>query len=211
VLRHNNLLYLHARRQPFRAYDEIAQALTAFWSDGQMRCVNEFLQLLGRHWPLAELEAAVWKMVGDAAAEGRLLVDLTEVELSRSTPLALLAPGATLILPYPLPSTLEANSSGEPAGPRKPISDDEGGFEIPAIIPGPTFDASVLSTAEEQTHFHRNLTAVLAVLSGQPLRKTAEASGMAPSTLSRLVQRTFTATNFPICACAGGRSRFSPG
>ena len=128
VLRHNNLLYLHARRQPFRAYDEITQALLALWSDGETRCVNEFLHLLGRHWSLAEVEAAVWKMVGDAAAEGRLLVDLTEVELSRSTPLALLAPGATPILPYPLPSTLEANSSAETAGPGKPISDDEGGM-----------------------------------------------------------------------------------
>src|SRR2546425_2161299 len=107
VRRHNNLLYLHARRQPFRAYDEIAAAVLASWSDGEMRCVNEFLHLFGSHWSEAEVEAAVWKMVGEAAAAGRLLLDLTEVELSRATPLA---PDALPILPYPLPSTLEADA-----------------------------------------------------------------------------------------------------
>ena len=190
VRRHNNLLYLHARRQPFRAYDEIAEALRASWSDGETRGVNEFLQLLGRRWSEAKVEAAVWKMVGDAAAEGRLLVDLTEVELSRSTPLALHTPGAVPILPYPLPSTLEADAPVETAEVGLPPSYDERALEVQGVIPGPTFDASALPTAEEQARFHRNLAAVMAVLSGQKVRSEALAQGMAPSTLSRLVQRT---------------------
>src|SRR5260221_681500 len=190
VRRHNNLLYLHARRQHFRAYDDIAAAVLTHWPAGSAHCVKEFLQSLGPTFSEAEVEATVWKMVGDAAAEGRLLIDLTEVELSRSTPLILLDKGAVPILPHPLPSTLEAVelASAELHG---PTSDhDESPLEGREVIPGPTFDASVLETAEEQARFHRNLAAVTAVLSGQSLRGTALEQGMAPSTLSRLVQRT---------------------
>jgi hypothetical protein len=190
LLYHHNLLYLHARRQLFRTYKEIAPPILAHWPASSTRCVNEFLQLLGHHWSGTEVEAAVWKMVGDAAAEGRLLVDLTEGELSRSTPLALLSQGAVPILPFPLPSTLEIPEQGSAAlhGPAPEC--DEGPLEEQSAIPGPTFDASVLETAEEQARFHRNLVSVTAVLSGQPLRSVAREQGMAPATLSRLVQRT---------------------
>jgi transposase len=57
-------------------------------------------------------------------------------------------------------------------------------------ITGPTFDASVLATTEEQAHFHRNLAAVTAVLAGMGVSGAARAYGMATSTLSRLVRRT---------------------
>ena len=69
--------------------------------------MNELVQLFGRRWSDAEVEAAVWKLAGDAAAEGRLLVDLTEVMLDRETPLSLLDPDHLPILPDPLPSILE--------------------------------------------------------------------------------------------------------
>lgn len=190
VLHANNLLYLHARRQSFRTYDEIAAAVLTCWSDGEPRCVNEILHLFGSHWSEAEVEATVWKLVGDAAAQGRFLVDLTEVELSRSTPLMLLDKSATPILPYPLPSTLEAVPLARAERPGSTQALDESPLQVQRAIPGPTFDASVLPTAEEQARFHKNLAAVMAVLSGQKLRQTAKASGMAPSTLSRLVQRT---------------------
>src|SRR6266568_5480690 len=55
---------------------------------------HELVRCLGPHWSSAEVEAAIWKLAGDAAAEGRLLVDLTEVELSHEASLALLAPGS---------------------------------------------------------------------------------------------------------------------
>jgi len=189
VRRHNNLLYLHARRQHFRAYDEIAAAVLTHWPTGSVSCVKEVLQHLEAAFSEAEVEATVWKMVADAAAEGRLLIDLTEVELSRSTPLVLLDKGVAPILPYPLPSTLEA-----PRPPsierREPDCGDDPSLEEHGLIPGPTFDASALETAEEQARFSRNLAAVLAVLSGQPVRSTARLHNMAPSTLSRLVHRT---------------------
>src|SRR5260370_24329023 len=104
--RHQNWLYLHARRQPFTTFAEIAAALLRAWPYGDMRCVSELVHTFGPHWSEAEVEAAVWKLVGDAAAEGRLLVDLAAVELSRATSLALLAPGTSPILPDPLPSQL---------------------------------------------------------------------------------------------------------
>src|SRR5712692_10150013 len=186
--RHQNWLYLHARRQPFFTYTEISAALVAHWPYGDMRSVNELVRSLGPHWSSAEVEAAVWKLVGDAAAEGRLLVDLTEVELSHETPLALLEPGSCPILPEPLPSSLE--DVGFDAVLTKQADEGDLSLDPYVGIPGPTFDASVLATAEEQARFHRNLAAVTAVLTGMSVRSVAQAHGITRSTLGRLVQRT---------------------
>jgi transposase len=186
--RHQNWLYLHARRQPFPTFAEIADALLRAWPYSEMSCVSELVQRFGSHWSEAEVEAAVWKLVGDAAAEGRLLVDLAEVELSRSTRLSLLAPGTSPILPDPLPSELMP-MEGDPSFPQETEAEDLILDPQPAIT-GPTFDASVLATTEEQAHFHRNLAAVTAVLAGMGVSGAARAYGMAISTLSRLVRRT---------------------
>src|SRR5260221_4049263 len=186
--RHQNWLYLHARRQPFATFAEIAGTLLQTWPYGAMRCVSELVHTFGSRWSEAEVEAAVWKLVGDAAAEGRLLVDLAEVELSRATPLALLAPGTSPVLPDPLPSEL---SEGEASAsfPRE-AQDEDLVLDAQVGVPGPTFDASVLATTQEQAHFHRNLAAVTAVLAGMGIRGAATAYGMSTSTLSRLVHRT---------------------
>ena len=186
--RHQNWLYLHARRQPFSTFQEIAAALLREWPYGDMCCVSEFVQRFGRSWSEAEVEAAIWKLVADAAAEGRLLVDLTEVELSHATPLALLAPGRAPILPDPLPSELEETGWVESASSHG--SDEDLVLHPHVGIPGPTFDASVLATPKAQARFHRNLAAVTAVLAGMRISGVARAHGMAVSTLSRLVRRT---------------------
>jgi transposase len=186
-LRHNNLLYLHARRRPFQTYEEIAAVILASWPYGDLRSVNEFVHLFGSRWSDVEVEATVWKIVGEAQAEGRLLVDLAEVDLSLATLLALLEPGSVPILPDPLPSSLEEDR--EESDP--PIHEnEETPIQVKGGIPGPTFDASVLETKDAQAHFHRNLAAVTAVLAGRGVREVAKESEMAPSTLSRLVERT---------------------
>ena len=105
--RYYNLQHLHRWRDPFPTNTTIAAVLLANWPWGDFRTVRDFLRILDGRWSEAEIEAAVWKTVGDAAAEGRLLVDLTNFELTLSTPLALLEPGAPPILPDPLPSSLE--------------------------------------------------------------------------------------------------------
>ncbi len=186
--RHQNWLYLHARRQPFTTFAEIADALLRAWPYGDMCCVSDLVQRFGSHWSEAEVEAAVWKVVGDAAAEGRLLVDLAEVELSRSIRLSLLAPGTSPILPDPLPSELMPMEA-DPSFPQETEAEDLALDPQPGIT-GPTFDASVLTTTEDQAHFHRNLAAVTAVLAGMGVSGAARAYGMATSTLSRLVRRT---------------------
>ena len=38
VRRHNNLLYLHARRQPFPTYAQIAATLLEYWQYGDAQC-----------------------------------------------------------------------------------------------------------------------------------------------------------------------------
>src|SRR5947209_6464586 len=186
--RHQNWLYLHARRQSFPTYQEIAETLLADFAWREMSTVHELVQRFGSRWSETEVEAAVWKLVGEAAASGRLLVDLTEVELSRGTPLALLEPGSPPILPDPLPSSLEDVTFDSPS----PESSSEGDLVLdPRIgIPGPTFDASVLATTQEQVRFNRNLAAVTAVLAGMGVSKVAHAYDMGTSTLSRLVRRT---------------------
>jgi transposase len=186
--RHQNWLYLHARRQPFATFQDIAAVLLSHWAYGDMYSVSELVQHFGSHWSDAEVEATIWKLAGDAAAEGRLLVDLTEVELSHATPLAFLEPGTPPILPDPLPSALEEMGL-EDASLR--TDDDEDITLDPRVgIPGPTFDASVLATTQQQALFHRNLAAVTATLSGMRVSRVARAYGMGISTLSRLVRRT---------------------
>ena len=135
--RSHNWLFLHARRQPFSTYEEIAATLLAHWPFGDLRTINEFLQCFGSRWSEAEVEAAVWKLVGDAAAAGRLLVDLTEVDLSRTTPLALLDPSAPPILLDPLPSSLEAPENGHEEIRSQEQEVDGLILDVQAVIPGP--------------------------------------------------------------------------
>jgi hypothetical protein len=183
--RHYNWLYLHARRQPFSTYEEIAATVLTQWPWGESASVSEWVERFGRRWSASEVEAAVWKLAGDAAAAGRLLVDLTEVELARGTPLVLLDPSAAPILPDPLPPSLMPTSQGGrdlTAAPSSagPPPERRGG------ILGPTFDASTLAGAEERERFHRNLAAVQAVLAGEPRRRVAKRYEMHPFTLARL-------------------------
>jgi len=184
--RHHNLLYLHSRREPFKTFHEIAPVLLTNWPWGEFRTVKEFVKLLGSRWSEDEVEAAVWKIVGDAAAEGRLLVNLTEVELSLSTPLALLDPAAPPILPDPLPSSLEVDEQDEHPPPTNDGSDAP--LEVESVIPGPTIDTSDMEE-EERKKFNNKLTAATRVLSGESLRQVAEDCSMSAPTLSRLVKR----------------------
>jgi len=149
--------------------------------------VNELVQLFGRHWSDAEVEAAIWKLAGDAAAEGRLLVDLTEVMLDRETPLSLLDPSDPPILPDLLPSTLERDDQSIES-PREHANEEPSpvGSEV---LPGPTFDASTVERDEERERFYRNLAAITAVLAGEPRRQVAKQYQMHPFALARLEQR----------------------
>ena len=187
LFRHRNLQFLHIRREPFRTYDEIAATLLASWPWGEMGSVNAFVQRFGSHWSDHEVEAAVWKLAGDAASMGRLVVDLSGVELSLSTPLVLLDPNAPPILPDPLPSSLEEDVRLD-LHLQLHDTEDDVPFELQGIIPGPTFDAFELKE-EERARFYRNLHAATEVLSGKKVRQVAKAYEMAPATLSRLVQR----------------------
>src|SRR5712672_4263694 len=59
--RHANLVFLHARRQPFPAFQELAEALQVVWPWGEAACVQEVVERLGERWKPSEKEAAVWK------------------------------------------------------------------------------------------------------------------------------------------------------
>lgn len=187
--RHHNLLYLHARRQSFPTYQEIADALRADWPWGDFRCVADWVRHLGSRWSDAEVEAAVWKLVSEAAAAGRLLVDLTEVELDRTTPLAFLSSDVPPILLDPLPSLLEEVACDDEDASRLTLEAEEAPLEDQGVIPGPPFDASTLKSDKQRGHFHRNLAAATEVLAGGTLQAVAEKYDMALSPLWRLMQR----------------------
>lgn len=68
--RHRNLLFLHARRETFRTYDEIVSALFACWPRGEVSSVNELVQQFGSCCSDHEVEAAVWKFAGDQRQRG---------------------------------------------------------------------------------------------------------------------------------------------
>ena len=186
--RHYNLQYLHARRQSFATFNDIAATLLAHWPWGETRAVSELVKRFGSHWSEQEVEATLWKLAAEAAASGHLLVDLTEVELSRESELIFLDPRLPPILPDPLPPALTFASDG-----REPWMQDLGREVVldlaQEIIPGGTFDASTLSNPEHRGRFHRNLAAVTARLSGEPRRQVAQRYGMHPFTLARLEQR----------------------
>src|SRR5262249_2442714 len=184
---HANLVFLHARRQPFPSFHELAEALHVVWPYGEAACVQEVIERLGERWSHTEKEAAVWKRCADAAAGGHLLVDLAHVQLTRLTPLICLSPDSPPILPDPLPSVLESHDiEEESAVPEAAGAEDNAGQ---ATAPLSTFDDSLLDD-KQRAHFLRNLRAVEAVLHGATVRDVAAAEGMGRSTLGRLVQRT---------------------
>lgn len=189
VLRHHNFLYLHARRQSFSTYQQISQSVMAHWPYGEMRSVHDFIQLFGSHWSEQEVEAAVWKIIGDAAAAGRFVFDLANDPLSRFSKLALLSPDDHVLIPPPLSCSpdifVELEEQDHPVSDETPLSADEN-----SLLPGPTFDASILKTEKERKLFYRNLHAVTTRLSGQSLKQVGHTYGISPATLSRLVQRT---------------------
>jgi hypothetical protein len=178
--RHSNLVFLHARRESFPAFADIASAVREVWLWGEVATVEEVARRLSQQWPPDLVEAAIWKVVADSAAAGHLLVDLEQFTLYRTLPLALLPPDAAPILPAPLPETLLL----EPERDVTAVSS-----EPIRLVPGPTFDASCLPEPQRE-QFHRNLRAVEQVLAGGTQSSVAEKEGIPRSTLGRLVRRT---------------------
>src|SRR6266566_5056190 len=84
----------------------IAEAVQEVWPWGEMAPVSEVTSRLPHQFPVDLVEAAIWKVVADAAAAGHLLVDLEQFTLSRTLPLARLSPDAPVLVPEPLPDTL---------------------------------------------------------------------------------------------------------
>ncbi|MDQ6660270.1 MAG: hypothetical protein M3Z24_04810 [Chloroflexota bacterium] len=178
--RHYNLVYLHARRKTFPAFADIATALQEVWPWGEMAEVAGVAARLSHQFPVVLVEAAIWKVVGDSAAQGHLLVDLEQFTLSRTLPLALLPPDARPLSPPQLPETLLP----EPVQEGAIISS-----EATRLVPGLTFDASALPKPQRE-QFYRNVRAVEQVLAGAKPTQVAKDAGIPRSTLSRLVKRT---------------------
>src|SRR5207245_7178457 len=170
--RHYNLVFLHARRQSFPAFADMALAVHEIWPWGEVASVEEVESRLAQRGPGNLVEAAIGKVVADAAAAGHLVVGRNGDTLGCQLPLALLPPDAPPLVPAPLPDTLlSAPDVMERAVP----------LESGTPIPGPTFDASTLP-AQQRDHFYRNWRAVEHVLAGAPHTSVAAGSGIPRST-----------------------------
>ena len=49
--RHANLVFLHARRQTFPAWQELEEALQVIWPWREAACIEEVVERLGERWP----------------------------------------------------------------------------------------------------------------------------------------------------------------
>jgi len=174
---HENLIFLHGRRLAFPAFEEIAPAITARLAPGERVSVRALIAALGQRWTDNEVEGGAWKVAGDAAAAGRLLVDLSACALDLDTEIGLLPPDQPPILPDPLPGLIEQL----PDGPRAEEDDD-------GPLPGPAIDPEQIPAKYRPT-FYRNLDAVLEIIGGAGLRATARNYGIKPPNLLRLVER----------------------
>ncbi|MHB8599892.1 MAG: hypothetical protein ACYDER_24175 [Ktedonobacteraceae bacterium] len=188
--RHYNLVFLHARRQSFPAFANIAAASQEVWPWGEMAPVCEVASRLSHQFPAALVEAAIWKVVADSAAQGHLLVDLEQFMLDRHLPLGLLPPDAPPLVPSPLPDTLLPEP--EVMQPAVPL-------QTAPLVPGPTFDASTLPEPQRE-QFHQNLRAAQLVLAGATQTSVAEKEGIPPfDAIAASEANEATRTN---CLCA---------
>src|SRR5947208_8992795 len=136
------LVFLHGRRKTFPAFADMAAAVHAVWPWGEVAAVCEVASRLEQTFPAHLVEAAIWKVVGDSAAQGHLLVDLEQFTLDRTLPLALRPPDAPQLVPAPLPDTLLPAPG---AAPSASIARGPSG-----LLPGATLDASTLPAPQRE-------------------------------------------------------------
>jgi len=114
-LRQQNLVFLHARRQDFLAFTDIAGHVAAVWQ-AQDLSIAEIMRQLAERLSAAVVKAAAWTLVADATAQGRLAVDLASIRLRRATspspcpPLRSPSPRKAALLQLPAPYS-QARSS----------------------------------------------------------------------------------------------------
>jgi len=167
------------------------------WMHGRGVSIREMVEALAdSRLMVADVQAAAWTVVADAAASGRLLLigELSDVELDLDTPVELLAPDVPPIIPEPLPDSLE------PAQP-VPYRAPEANPVVRPQIPGPTVDVSQLEMLpkvcalppERREHLlatvRRNQAATEAWQAGASYRQVAKQFGMQGSQVHYLVKR----------------------
>jgi hypothetical protein len=112
---YQNMTRLHGRRSAFPAYAKIRNAALALWPWGTMFSIPEVVKKLGPDFSDIEVEVALWKMIGDAAASGHLDLNLAEVPLKLTTSYVLLDPTLKPRLPKALPAALSAQTDDDTA------------------------------------------------------------------------------------------------
>lgn len=200
--RYWNYVFLHVRRRSFASFEEIAPAIRAIWKPGIASSVGMIIDALHACWSAAEVEEAAWKIAGEAAAAGRLLVDLDNVQLDLATPIQLTGENDPIILPAPLPNDLllprEAEDAQRPAVEAQSehanniVEDgalDSGDLDQTPHLRGAVFDEQPLGNERQQQRFRRNLAATRDVECGMSIRAAARHHGMHMESLRRFYTR----------------------
>ena len=203
-----NLVRLHGRRMDFPTYARIRDAVLCIRPWGSLLSIPDIVKDLHASSSKVEVEAALWKMIGDAAASGHLLLNLAEVPLKRATPLALLDPALIPLLPEPLPDSLipvqEDSGLQDAAGHAiqsmgvvaDSLGQDDNDTEedadllLSAIpeLPGKSINSDDLLPAVRD-RFERCRKAVYELLNGAPIRATARKYQIGRTELFRLGHR----------------------
>jgi hypothetical protein len=176
--RYTNLQLLHAHRGPSQPDAALLELIERSWV-AQHLSVRQVVDALGREFGEELVEAAAWRLIGDACAAGRLVFDLDEFDLSRDARLRLAPVGGPIVLPPPLPSELGDDVQAAGWGPADPLDQ-----EI-----DPTVDADSIENDARRERFLENLTIFKRALEGTSVAALAREFGRPESTVRDVVNR----------------------
>ena len=176
--RYTNLQLLHAHRGPSQPDAPLLELLERSWTKQQLS-IRQIVEALGSVHGEELVEAAAWRLVGDACAAGRLVFDLDEFDLSRNVPLRLVPQGGPIVLPPHLPSELPdgiaaAGWSSEP---------------LPLEPADQTIDPEAIADEARRERFLENLSMYNRVRDGATVAAVARDFCRPESTVRDVVKR----------------------
>jgi len=185
-----NVASLYSDREPNSSFHEIAPAILPTLRRHDLVTTHELVAHYGPRFSPEHVEAAVRKLVGDAAALGCMVFDLSHADFTGESPFRLLDPDdpdLEPILPAWLPDSLEGLIADD-------VPDEEDTEQTGPInltgLPGPAYDAEAIENAKRREDFIDNLAAVTAFISGDEKKgEIAKAHGMTRQNLGYLVRR----------------------
>lgn len=174
-----SLELLHARRIVHGEPVDLAEALRPHLVD-RTTSIGDVVDEV-ESFPHDLVEAVAWRMTAEACAEGRLVADLDNWAIERSTPIRVLSVAKPMLLPPELPSDLSDRHSS-------PTDGDEVGHAVDDLV-GDTIDADSIPDAKKRAVFMRNVAICAAATAGATAQELAAAHGITTRTVRTVLSR----------------------